>query len=148
MKTPAHLTFGTMTSSPPLGTTDTSATLQVYIRGDNGFWAIVPNVTLLDGCIPSVEDEVTGLPLDEQDLPKVEPASWFKVFIFDSISIDCVHHTVRWNCDSAVSTIHDAVTQMTSPGPHKDRRATQCMFVDVESREDEMGQLFIEIEVG
>ena len=56
-------------------------------------------VELVDGYIPSVVgySEVRQARLTDS----LEPASWFKVMVIESISIDCEKYVIRWTVNSS-----------------------------------------------
>ena len=73
--------------------------MHLYLR-NNRLTREIPGITLRDGCIPVIGNQVptfTSAGVDSKNQPvHIEPAVWFKVLILDSITIDCLKRGIKW----------------------------------------------------
>ncbi|KAK2145146.1 hypothetical protein LSH36_699g02004 [Paralvinella palmiformis] len=68
--------------------------MNLYLYGT--FSKEVANITLKDGCLPCIGDQVSE---------QLEPALWFKVLVLDAISIDCNKKVILWHTSSDLEAV-------------------------------------------
>lgn len=110
----------------------------------------IPNITLKQGCIPSVGDETDSV--HEHGMRRVrttlemEPAVWFKVLLLDSLSIDCVKRAVMWNCDSTLSLMKEFPEDLSRLSRRK--RISESMYIGGEffGFDSDLDELFTSVE--
>ena len=95
--------------------------MHLYIWSSE-FATEVADIKLADGCIPSIgAHHLSGE--DEDVLPEVEPAVWFKVLVVDAVSVDCGKRAILWTC----SNVPEKQQSLQPPAPHYSADRRRCM---------------------